>query len=122
MPAPKNGGNMEGNTGNPSATPQAGVLRFEAPTIRNRLTAPTLVMTGAYDNAESRLALYREIGAKQKVFLNIAGASHFIQWEKQRGVLFAASLEWLSTGRLQGKRRGRLSVNEQGQFKLEDAS
>lgn len=109
--------------------PPGGVMRIPhrtdfgwTPKLASLLTAPTLVMTGAYDNAESRLAVYREIGAKQKAFLNIAGASHFIQWEKQHRVLFAASLEWLSSGRLQGRRRGQLSVDEQGKFKLEDAS
>jgi len=108
--------------------PPEGVMRIPHRTdfgwtedLAKRLAAPTLIMTGAYDKPDQRLAAYRAIGPKQKIFLKIAGGSHFIQWEKQHRVLFASSLEWFAKGSLQGKRHGQLSVDEEGQFEIEEA-
>lgn len=109
--------------------PAGGVMRIPHRTrfgwtaaLARRLAAPTLVMTGAYDNPDARVAAYKAIGPRQKAFLRIAGGSHFIQWEKQHKVLFAASLEWLSMGTLQGKRQGRFHVDENGHFSKEEAA
>lgn len=71
------------------------------------LTAPVLVMVGEYDGLMSaNQDLYEAIGAGDKVFLEIAGASHFAAWEKQRQVLHAASVEWLGQGTINGRKEG----------------
>ena len=106
--------------------PTGGVMRIPnrtdfgwTPGLAAKLSAPTLIMTGEFDNPEDRIAVYEQIGARYKAFLKIACGSHFIQWEKQHGVLFAASLEWLSTGKLRDKRTGRFSVNADGNYQFE---
>jgi len=71
------------------------------------ITAPTLVLAGEYDRLmASNRDLHRALGAKEKVFIAIDGASHFMTWEKQRRVLHAASAEWLRTGTLEGRNQG----------------
>ena len=71
-------------------------------------------MTGEFDHPEDRIAVYEQIGSRYKTFLNIACGSHFIQWEKQHLGLFAASLEWLSTGKLRDRRLGKFRLDADG--------
>ena len=50
--------------------------------------------------------LYAELGATQKVFVDLACSSHNAMWEKNHNLLFRASLEWLTRGTVNGSPDG----------------
>lgn len=80
-----------------------------------KVEVPTLIMVGEHDDLmTSNLALFEDLGARDKVFLSIAGGTHFMNWEKQRRVLHAASAEWLSGGALRGAASGVFRADEAG--------
>ena len=56
------------------------------------------------------------LGSQQKVFLGIACGTHFMNWEKQRRVLHAASLDWLKNGSLGGATSGAFRADENAQI------
>jgi pimeloyl-ACP methyl ester carboxylesterase len=85
-------------------------------TLAAKVAAPTLVMAGEYDRLEERRSVYEQLGSKDKVFMNVACASHFMLWEKQHTALHVASKEWLTHGRLKNVRRGELRVDPDGEF------
>jgi len=54
---------------------------------------PTLVVRGSLDTASTRtdaLGLYDALGAEDRSYLEIAGGTHFLQFEPRRAVLFDA--------------------------------
>jgi hypothetical protein len=61
---------------------------------------------------KSNLELFDDLGSQQKVFLGIACATHFMNWEKQRRVLHAASVDWLKNGSLAGATSGTFRADE----------
>ena len=68
---------------------------------------PTLMVAGVHDKQvpiERVRQLYEDLGAKQKVFVDLACSSHNAMWEKNHLLLFRASLEWLQHGH--GQRQG----------------
>jgi pimeloyl-ACP methyl ester carboxylesterase len=76
---------------------------------------PTLVMVGEYDRLyESNVELFTALGAEDKAFLGIDCASHFMAWEMQRHVLHRASTEWLTSGTLNGGRKGIYGADKTG--------
>jgi pimeloyl-ACP methyl ester carboxylesterase len=58
----------------------------------------------------SVVALYEDLGATNKVLIHLACSSHNAMWETNRHLLFAASLEWLRTGAVQGTSNGVLRL------------
>jgi len=103
--------------------PEGGVMRVRAATrfgwtraLAAKVVAPVLVMAGEYDRLEERRSVYEQLGSKDKVFMNVACASHFMLWEKQHTALHVASKEWLAHGRLKNVRRGELRVDPDGNF------
>lgn len=86
------------------------------PAMAARVRAAVLVITGELDRPQARLQAYELIGSRHKAFVRVASASHFMAWEKQRHVLHAASLEWLSRGTVQGKTRGGFRVDWNGRY------
>jgi hypothetical protein len=50
--------------------------------------------------------LIADLGSKQKVFADLACSSHNALWEKNRLLLFRASLEWLTKGTVNGVEQG----------------
>ncbi len=86
------------------------------------ITAPTLVMAGQYDRLmASNRDLFAALGAREKVFLAIDGGSHFMAWEKQRGVLQRASVSWLRDHALEGRTEGAFRADYEGTIMPEDA-
>jgi pimeloyl-ACP methyl ester carboxylesterase len=75
----------------------------------SQLKSPTLLIVGATDAPaaiqRTRL-LYDDLGATDKVLVDIACASHYVAWERNRHALFSASREWLMTGAIGGVRSG----------------
>jgi hypothetical protein len=54
--------------------------------------------------------LYADLGASDKVFVDLACSSHNAMWETNHGLLFAASLEWLEKGTVNGSKSGELKL------------
>jgi pimeloyl-ACP methyl ester carboxylesterase len=78
-----------------------------------KMRTPVLMVTGAHDKqvpSERVRNLYQDLGASQKVLVDLACSSHNAMWEKNHLLLFKASLEWLAKGTVNG--------NEQGTLKL----
>jgi pimeloyl-ACP methyl ester carboxylesterase len=102
------------------ATWGAGVRRAPQETIRGwnqamaaSLKNPTLLVSGAHDKQvapEGVRTLYGDLGSTQKVFVDLACSSHNALWEKNHLLLFHASLEWLTTGTVDGKETGMLQA------------
>ena len=74
---------------------------------------PTLMVAGVHDKQvppERVRDLYNDLGASQKVFVDLGCSSHNAMWEKNHVVLFDASLEWLTRGTVKGKQEGMLQL------------
>ena len=104
--------------------PEGGVMRVRSatrfgwtPELAAKVRAPTLVMAGEFDRLEERRRVFEQIGSKDKVFLTVSCASHFVLWEKQHAALHAASKQWLTRGRLGKVRRGEMHVDPDGEFR-----
>jgi pimeloyl-ACP methyl ester carboxylesterase len=70
---------------------------------------PTLMVAGVYDKqvAPGRVReLYADLGAPEKVFVDLACSSHNAMWETNHTLLFQASLEWLMQGTVNGMKNG----------------
>ncbi len=102
------------------ATWGAGVRR--APTVPSwgfnksvvsRSQTPTLMVTGAHDKQVPPARVrefYEDLGAPDKVFVDLACSSHNAMWEKNHLLLFQASLEWLQRGTVNGAKTGMLKL------------
>jgi pimeloyl-ACP methyl ester carboxylesterase len=78
-----------------------------------KIAVPTLIVAGEQDRlTKSNLELFDDLGSQQKVFLGVACATHFMNWEKQRRVLHAASIDWLRNGSLGGATSGMFRADE----------
>lgn len=70
---------------------------------------PTLVIAGALDkqvSPERVRTAYDDLGAADKVLIDLGCASHNAMWESSHLTLFNASLEWLTHGTVGGTRHG----------------
>ena len=83
------------------------------------LKAPALLVSGVNDkqvSPDSVRNLYNDLGAQQKIFVDLACSSHNAMWEKNHLLLFRASLDWLTKGTVNGKEVGMLRLGyETGQ-------
>ena len=81
--------------------------------IVSKSQTPTLMIAGVHDkqvNPDRVRELYADLGARQKVFVDIACSSHNAMWEKNHNLLFRASLEWLTKGTVNGSQEGMLRL------------
>lgn len=72
-------------------------------------SAPMLVVAAIHDAqvAAARVnEMFEDLGAEQKVLLDLGCASHNAMWEANAGILFDASLQWLRDGQVDGINRG----------------
>jgi pimeloyl-ACP methyl ester carboxylesterase len=84
--------------------------------LSRKVTSPTLVVVGEFDRLAERRTVYEQIASKEKVFLDVACASHFLVWEKQRKVLHESSLEWLRDSNVKGVNNGEFRVDYEGKY------
>jgi pimeloyl-ACP methyl ester carboxylesterase len=79
--------------------------------VVGKMTTPFLMISGENDKqvdpARVR-ALYADLGSKDKVFIDLACSSHNAMWEKNHALLFKASLDWLTEGKVDGQSEGML--------------
>ena len=74
---------------------------------------PTLMVAGVHDKQvpPARVKeLYADLGSPEKVFVDLACSSHNAMWERNHGLLFHASLEWLTQGTVNGAKQGMLRL------------
>jgi pimeloyl-ACP methyl ester carboxylesterase len=77
--------------------------------VVTKMKTPALLFVGVHDVQVpiGRVeALYNDLGSEQKVFVDLACSSHNAMWETNRLLMFDASVEWLTSGTLQGKTSG----------------
>ncbi len=86
------------------------------PEMASKVKAPVLIIAGTLDRPEARLRAYGHLTVRDKACLLVESASHFMNWEKQRHVLHAASLEWLAHSRINGRRSGRFKADWNGRY------
>ncbi len=84
-----------------------------SPEMAAKVVAPTLVV-GEFDRLAERRTVFEQLGSKQKVFLRVACASHFMVWEKQHMALQRMSLEWLQRGTALGQSSGEIAADKHG--------
>ena len=78
-----------------------------------RMQTPFLMVTGAHDKqvAPERVRdLYADLGSKEKLIIDLACSSHNAMWERNRLLLFKASLDWLKDGKVNGTSEGELKL------------
>jgi pimeloyl-ACP methyl ester carboxylesterase len=78
-----------------------------------KMQAPTLMVAGQHDKQvtpDRVRELYTDLASPQKMFVDLACASHNAMWEKNRLLLFRASLEWLTGGSVNGTKEGTLRL------------
>jgi pimeloyl-ACP methyl ester carboxylesterase len=81
--------------------------------VVSKSQAATLMIAGVHDkqvNPDRVRELYADLGAKQKLFIDLACSSHNAMWEKNHNLLFRASLEWLTRGSVNGSQDGMLRL------------
>jgi pimeloyl-ACP methyl ester carboxylesterase len=81
------------------------------PAVVGKTMVPTLLFAGVHDRQVSidRVReLYQDLGAADKVFVDLACSSHNAMWEGNHRLMFKASLEWLEAGTVDGKKTGAL--------------
>jgi pimeloyl-ACP methyl ester carboxylesterase len=74
-----------------------------------RMQTPTLMVAAIHDKQvlpERVHEYFADLGAENKVLLDLGCASHNAMWETNRLLLFRASLEWLTAGTVEGMTRG----------------
>jgi pimeloyl-ACP methyl ester carboxylesterase len=79
-----------------------------------KIEAPTLILLGEFDNYERRRDSWHGLRVERKVFVKVACASHFMQYERARHVLHRATREWLQSGTVEGMTRGELLADRDG--------
>src|SRR5688572_1259776 len=70
---------------------------------------PTLMIAAVHDRqvaAERVRELHADLGTPQKVLIDLGCSSHNAMWEKNRLLMFRASLEWLDKGTVNGAKDG----------------
>ena len=92
--------------------PQTATWGWNAAAVGKTMT-PTLMISGQYDKQvppDRVRDLYADLAAPQKLFVDLACSSHNAMWEKNRLLMFKASLDWLTTGTVNGMKDGTLRL------------
>lgn len=83
------------------------------PALVGATKVPTLLVAGVHDKQVpiTRVReLYDDLGAAEKVFVDLACSSHNAMWEANHRLMFRASLEWLESGAVNGQKSGMLQI------------
>ena len=82
-------------------------------TIVGKVQSPTLMISGAHDKQvrpERVKELYVDLGAREKVFVDLGCSSHNAAWERNHLLLFNVSLQWLTANSVNGSSSGEIQV------------
>jgi esterase/lipase len=78
-----------------------------------RLKTPFLMVSGEHDkqvDPKRVRELYEDWGGTDKVFVDLGCSSHNAMWEKNRRLLYQATVDWLRDGKVNGMRQGMLRM------------
>jgi pimeloyl-ACP methyl ester carboxylesterase len=92
--------------------PQTATWGWNAAAVGKTQT-PTLMIAGQHDKQvppDRVRDLYADLAAPQKLFVDLACSSHNAMWEKNRLLMFRASLDWLTSGSVNGMKEGTLRL------------
>jgi pimeloyl-ACP methyl ester carboxylesterase len=92
--------------------PQVPTWGFGPATV-GKMQTPFLMVVGSHDKQvlpERVRELQADLGSKQKLLIELACSSHNAMWERNRQVLFKASLDWLRDGSVNGQTSGDLKL------------
>jgi pimeloyl-ACP methyl ester carboxylesterase len=81
--------------------------------VVSKMQTPTMMVAAIHDKQvvpERVRDLYDDLGATQKVLIDLGCSSHNAMWEKNHTTLFRASLEWLEKGTVNGSTSGVLRL------------
>lgn len=81
--------------------------------VVSKMQIPILLVAPAHDKQVSPKNvgdLLSDYGAKDKVLVDLACASHNALWEKNHTLLFQAASEWLTTGAVNGQSSGTIRL------------
>ncbi len=81
--------------------------------VVSKMRTPTLMVSGAHDKQVPQARVreyYEDLGAPERVFVDLACSSHNAMWEKNHQLLFEASLEWFQRGTVNGAKTGMLRL------------
>ncbi len=76
-------------------------------------TIPTMVIAGVHDKQvppDRARMVYEDLGAADKMFVDLACSSHNAMWEGNHLLMFAASLDWLTKGAVGEQKSGVLKL------------
>jgi hypothetical protein len=76
-----------------------------------------LVIQSEFDNYEKRNDTWKGLGSKDKLFVKIACASHFLQFERARYVLHRITRDWLQKSAVAGFDHGALYADRDGNIR-----
>ncbi len=77
--------------------------------MTSKMQTPTLMFAGVHDKQvlpERVKLLYDDLGATQKMYVDLGCSSHNAMWEKNHLAMFRASLEWLVKGTVNNTSQG----------------
>jgi pimeloyl-ACP methyl ester carboxylesterase len=77
--------------------------------MASKVKTPYLMITGEHDKQvppERVHELFEDLGSDSKVLVDLGCSSHNAMWEKNRKLLFDATVQWLREGRLNGLSNG----------------
>lgn len=78
-----------------------------------KVATPYLMVAGEHDKQIApKLVreLYEDLGSRDKVLIEMACSSHNAMWERNRALLFDATVQWLRSGQFNGSSRGVVRV------------
>jgi pimeloyl-ACP methyl ester carboxylesterase len=101
----------------------ATTLYWWSPTAVLGITAPTLIVAGELDGVtgpdQARSLYAAMVNAERRVVLTVACASHYVIFERQRGVVQEAIQRWLVSGTLEGVSCGEVRADPDGRIRRE---
>lgn len=81
--------------------------------VVTKMKTPALLFAGVHDvqiPIGRVKELYADLASPQKAFVDLACSSHNAMWEMNRKLMFDATVEWLTSGTLQGKTSGEFKL------------
>jgi len=83
------------------------------PEVAKQIRVPIAMAAGKFDKIVPPAAVrayFDDLASSDKVFIDLGCSSHFAMWEKNRALLFKASLDWIRDGKINGMSRGEMKL------------
>lgn len=81
-----------------------------------QIKSPTLMLLGEFDDYDKRIEAWHALNTSHRMFIKVANSSHFMQFEKNRFLLYRATTQWLQTGSVDGFSSGQLYGDADGKL------